>query len=157
MAVSDPASRKYGIVVLGASGYTGTMVCQHIGAKFSTNLKWSVAGRSRERLETLAAKLRKEYPDRVQPGEKIQQMGAIEEVHIDLLMRSDQILKLLSLMIHRRSARSLAGLRCASVVLSTQLMETPLYGLVLSSELTMWTGLFSHSLCISLPVDAGNY
>lgn len=72
MAVSDPSSRKYGIVVLGASGYTGTMVCMHIAAKFPTNLKWSVAGRSRERLEKLAAKLRKEYPDRVQPGKKMQ-------------------------------------------------------------------------------------
>lgn len=72
MAVSDSTPRKYGIVVLGASGYTGTLVCTHIAAKFSTNLKWSVAGRSRERLEKLAAKLRKEYPDRVQPGEKIQ-------------------------------------------------------------------------------------
>lgn len=71
MADSGLAPRKYGIVVLGASGYTGTMVCMHIAAKFPTNLKWSVAGRSRERLEKLAAKLRKEYPDRVQPGEKI--------------------------------------------------------------------------------------
>lgn len=72
MMVSDAAPRKYGIVILGASGYTGTMVCTHIAAKFPTNLKWSVAGRSRERLEKLAAKLRKEYPDRVQPGESMQ-------------------------------------------------------------------------------------
>lgn len=72
MAVPDLAPRKYGIVVFGASGFTGTMVCTHIAAKFPTNLKWSVAGRSRERLEKLAAKLRKEYPDRVQPGQKMQ-------------------------------------------------------------------------------------
>ncbi|KAG8161387.1 hypothetical protein KVR01_008374 [Diaporthe batatas] len=71
MAVSDSGPRKYGIVVLGASGYTGTMVCTHIAAKFPTNLKWSVAGRSRERLEKLAAKLRDEYPDRVQPDLEI--------------------------------------------------------------------------------------
>lgn len=72
MADSDLVPRKYGIVVLGSSGFTGTMVCTHIAAKFPTNLKWAVAGRSRERLEKLAAKLRKEYPDRVQPGEKMQ-------------------------------------------------------------------------------------
>ncbi|KAJ4422408.1 hypothetical protein N0V82_002964 [Gnomoniopsis sp. IMI 355080] len=47
------------------------MVCTHIAAKFPTNLPWSVAGRSRERLEALAAKLRKEYPDRVQPDLEI--------------------------------------------------------------------------------------
>lgn len=71
MADSDLAHRKYGIVVLGASGYTGTMVCMHIAARFPTNLKWSVAGRSWERLEKLAARLKTEYPDRVQPGEKM--------------------------------------------------------------------------------------
>lgn len=70
MASSESTTRKYGLVVLGASGYTGTMVCTHIAATFATNLKWAVAGRSRQRLETLAEKLRKEYPDRVQPGKK---------------------------------------------------------------------------------------
>jgi hypothetical protein len=48
------------------------MVCTHIAAKLPTDLKWAVAGRSLERLEKLAAKLRKEYPDRLQPGENIQ-------------------------------------------------------------------------------------
>lgn len=72
MAVSDSVARKYGIVVLGGSGFTGTMVCMHIAAKFPTNLKWAVAGRSRERLEKLASNLRKEYPNRIQPGENMQ-------------------------------------------------------------------------------------
>ncbi|KAK2773095.1 saccharopine dehydrogenase [Colletotrichum kahawae] len=71
MAVLNPAPRKYDVVVLGASGFTGTMVCTHIAAHFPTNLKWSVAGRSQERLEKLAAKLSKEYPDRVQPDLEI--------------------------------------------------------------------------------------
>ncbi|KAL2756322.1 hypothetical protein ACRALDRAFT_1076432 [Sodiomyces alcalophilus JCM 7366] len=64
---ADSAPRKYGIVVVGGSGYTGTLICKHIAAKFPTDLKWAVAGRSKERLEKLAAKLAKEYPDRVQP------------------------------------------------------------------------------------------
>ncbi|KAI7785766.1 saccharopine dehydrogenase [Diaporthe eres] len=67
MTVSDQNPRKYGIVVLGSSGFIGTMVCMHIAANFPTNLKWAVAGRSRKRLEKLTAKLRKEYPDRLQP------------------------------------------------------------------------------------------
>ncbi|KAL1866679.1 hypothetical protein Daus18300_006623 [Diaporthe australafricana] len=71
MAVSDSAHRKYGIIVLGGSGFTGTMVCTHMAAKFPTNLRWAIAGRSRERLERLAAKLKKEYPDRVQPDLEI--------------------------------------------------------------------------------------
>ncbi|KAJ0110292.1 saccharopine dehydrogenase [Diaporthe amygdali] len=61
--------REYGLVVLGASGLTGTMVCTHIAAKFPTNPTWAVAGLGR--LEKLAAKLRKEYPDRVQPDLKV--------------------------------------------------------------------------------------
>lgn len=118
--------RKYGIVVLGASGYTGTMVCKHIAAKFSTNLKWSIAGRSRKRLGILAEKLKQEYPDRIQPGENNQALGTTGAVHGYLLIHFPQIWKLLSLMMRRLSARSLAGPKCASAVLCTQLTEMPL-------------------------------
>jgi short subunit dehydrogenase-like uncharacterized protein len=61
-------TRQYGIVVMGGSGYTGTLICAHIAARFPTNLQWSIAGRSRERLEKVAEKLKREYPDRVQPA-----------------------------------------------------------------------------------------
>lgn len=44
MTVSDQIPRKYGIVVLGSFGFTGTMVCTHIAANFPTNLKWAVEG-----------------------------------------------------------------------------------------------------------------
>ncbi|KAH6968160.1 Saccharopine dehydrogenase-domain-containing protein [Fusarium avenaceum] len=71
MAVPDTSPRSYGIVVLGASGFTGTKVCTHIAAKFPPDLKWAIASRSRERLDKLAARLRKEYPDRVQPDLEI--------------------------------------------------------------------------------------
>ncbi|KAK2049469.1 hypothetical protein LZ31DRAFT_514377 [Colletotrichum somersetense] len=68
MAVTDDSSsRKYGIVVLGGSGYTGRLVCSRIAATFPTDFKWAIAGRSAERLNQVAARLKKEYPDRVQP------------------------------------------------------------------------------------------
>ncbi|KAK1569737.1 Saccharopine dehydrogenase-domain-containing protein [Colletotrichum navitas] len=63
----DSASRKYGVVVVGGSGYTGRLVCSHIAATFPTDLRWAIAGRSAERLGQVAAKLKKEHPDRVQP------------------------------------------------------------------------------------------
>lgn len=69
---------------------------------------------------------------------------------MNLLTQSDQILRLLSLMTPRRLARSLAGPRYASAVLSTQLMEMPLYVLVLSSELTMSTGWSPHFFYVHL-------
>ncbi|KAM0339119.1 hypothetical protein ACHAPU_011072 [Fusarium lateritium] len=67
MVIPSSAPRKYGIVVLGGSGFTGTKVCTHIAAKLPADLHWAIAGRSPERLERLAAKLRKEYPNRIQP------------------------------------------------------------------------------------------
>jgi short subunit dehydrogenase-like uncharacterized protein len=68
MATTKSPSRPNGIVVLGASGFTGTMICTHIAANFPTNLKWAIVGRSEERLRKLSAKLKAEYPDRMQPG-----------------------------------------------------------------------------------------
>lgn len=41
--------RKYDIVVFGASGFTGKFVVEEL-AKYTENVKWSIAGRSREKL-----------------------------------------------------------------------------------------------------------
>ncbi|KAJ4094493.1 hypothetical protein NW769_012157 [Fusarium oxysporum] len=71
MAIPGSAPRKYDIVVLGGSGFTGTKVCTHIAAKLPKDLKWAIAGRSRGRLEKLTEKLREKYPDRVQPEVEI--------------------------------------------------------------------------------------
>ncbi|KAI6785089.1 saccharopine dehydrogenase [Emericellopsis cladophorae] len=67
-AAQDKGARPYGIIVLGATGFTGTMVCEHIAAKMPTNLEWAIAGRSQERLAQLAAKLKSAHSDRVQPS-----------------------------------------------------------------------------------------
>lgn len=64
-----------------------------------------------------------------------------------ILTRINQTLRLLRLVIPRHSERSLAGPRCASAALYTQLTEMPSYRLALHSELTMSTGLF----CLSSP------
>lgn len=64
-------SRKYDILLLGASGYTGQLTADHIAAHLPTNLKWGISSTSRAKLETLAGKLKKEHPDRVQPGKVI--------------------------------------------------------------------------------------
>ena len=62
------AQREYDIVLLGATGYTGRLTAEHIQRHLPTNLKWAIAGRSREKLEKLAAKLKGIDPDRLQPG-----------------------------------------------------------------------------------------
>lgn len=61
--------REYEIVVFGASGYTGMLTAEYIAAKLQTNLRWAIAGRSRAKLDTIAAELKASNPDRVQPGE----------------------------------------------------------------------------------------
>ncbi|KAK7966728.1 uncharacterized protein PG986_001005 [Apiospora aurea] len=61
------APRVYDLVVVGATGYTGTLTADHIAQFLPTNTKWAIAGRSMGRLEELAAKLSKLSPDRAQP------------------------------------------------------------------------------------------
>lgn len=79
--------RQYDLVVFGATGqssydvftaasqltiwiqgYTGKFTVQHIATHLPTNLKWAIAGRSREKLEKVAARLQKINGDRQQPG-----------------------------------------------------------------------------------------
>ena len=45
-------SRKFGIVVYGATGYTGRLVCEYLHKQYGVNgdLKWAMAGRSQEKL-----------------------------------------------------------------------------------------------------------
>ncbi|KAK7730855.1 hypothetical protein SLS53_008933 [Cytospora paraplurivora] len=59
--------RTYDLVVFGATGYTGKFTAQHITTHLSTDLKWAIAGRSRDKLEKLAAELKALNPDRLQP------------------------------------------------------------------------------------------
>ncbi|KAK8034391.1 hypothetical protein PG993_009386 [Apiospora rasikravindrae] len=61
------ASRVYDLVVVGATGYTGTLTAEHIAQFLPTNTKWAIAGRSTGKIEELAARLNKLSPDRVQP------------------------------------------------------------------------------------------
>ena len=45
-------------------GYTGVYAAEHITAHLPTDLKWALAGRSRDKLEKIAADVKKLNPDR---------------------------------------------------------------------------------------------
>jgi hypothetical protein len=45
-------------------GYTGLYTAEHIAAHLPTDLKWAIAGRSREKLEKIAADIKELNPDR---------------------------------------------------------------------------------------------
>ncbi|KAK3692265.1 Saccharopine dehydrogenase-domain-containing protein [Podospora appendiculata] len=64
---SKQHGRQYDVVVFGASGYTGKYTAQHITTHLPTNLKWALAGRSRAKLEEVAAQCKALNPDRSQP------------------------------------------------------------------------------------------
>ena len=44
-------SRTHKIVVWGATGFTGRLVCEHIAANYKSSIRWAMAGRSRQKLE----------------------------------------------------------------------------------------------------------
>lgn len=50
------------------AGYTGKYTAEFITTNLPTDLKWAIAGRSRGKLEKLAADMKPLNPDRQQPG-----------------------------------------------------------------------------------------
>ena len=45
-------NRKFGVVVYGATGYTGRLVCEYLNNQYGVNgdVKWAMAGRSEKKL-----------------------------------------------------------------------------------------------------------
>ena len=50
-------TRPFEIVVWGASGFTGRLVCQHLAKDYQGRVKWAIAGRDRQKLERIKADL----------------------------------------------------------------------------------------------------
>ena len=63
--------RRYDLIVLGATGYTGKLCAEYITTNLPTSLKWAVAGRSQPKLSGLLDELKGMCPDRIQPGKSI--------------------------------------------------------------------------------------
>jgi len=54
---SRDGSRPYDIVVFGATGFTGRKVAEYLARSAPPDLRWAIAGRSRDKLEAVKAKL----------------------------------------------------------------------------------------------------
>ena len=58
-------NRKFDIVVWGASGFTGRLVCQYLAKNYglgeTSQLQWAIAGRNRKKLENLQRELTAKY------------------------------------------------------------------------------------------------
>lgn len=64
-------SRKYDIVLLGPTGYTGRFVAEYIAQYFPPDVSWALAGRSHRKLHELAVDIQKFNADRKPPGIEI--------------------------------------------------------------------------------------
>mmetsp|Transcript_3822 Transcript_3822/g.8188 ORF Transcript_3822/g.8188 Transcript_3822/m.8188 type:complete len:425 (-) Transcript_3822:281-1555(-) len=56
------AARPYQVVVWGASGFTGKLVCEHIAKDYQGRITWAIAGRDQRKLEQVRADLVKINP-----------------------------------------------------------------------------------------------
>ncbi|VUC26249.1 unnamed protein product [Clonostachys rosea] len=72
--------RKYDILILGATGYTGKLTTHFIAQQLPDDLQWAIAGRSEAKLHDLAAELRVKHPDRSQPTIEIVDLERKEQV-----------------------------------------------------------------------------
>ena len=50
------SDRQYEIILYGASGFTGELVAEYLGAEHP-DLRWAIAGRNQQKLEALRLKL----------------------------------------------------------------------------------------------------
>jgi hypothetical protein len=59
------SERKYDIVVMGATGFTGSLCVRHLAKTYGVNqnLKWAIAGRSKAKLEKVKERWAKELQD----------------------------------------------------------------------------------------------
>ena len=52
-------TKKLDLIIWGATGFTGQLVSQYINKTYSTtNLKWGIAGRNKEKISSIANKLK---------------------------------------------------------------------------------------------------
>ena len=49
-------------------GYTGRLIAEHISIHLPSDVKWAVAGRTRNKLEKIIARCKELSPNRIQPG-----------------------------------------------------------------------------------------
>lgn len=61
--------RELDIVLLGATGYTGRLCAEYIVSKLQSQIKWAIAGRSKDKLVALADDLNKDEHPGPRPGE----------------------------------------------------------------------------------------
>ena len=66
--VERMATREYDLIVWGATGFTGSLMCKHLAQHAPPELRWAVAGRRADALHKLVAELASLPSTRCPPG-----------------------------------------------------------------------------------------
>lgn len=61
------APRQYDVVLFGATGFTGGLTADYLGANAPATMRWAIAGRNRSKLDAVAARLAAAAPEGTQP------------------------------------------------------------------------------------------
>ncbi|MCJ1405611.1 hypothetical protein MMC11_008839 [Xylographa trunciseda] len=81
--------KKYEIILLGATGYTGKYCAEHIVKNLPTDLRWAVAGRNESKLSALVDHIKALNTDRREPGIEI---GSLSPEDLDALVKKTKLL-----------------------------------------------------------------
>jgi short subunit dehydrogenase-like uncharacterized protein len=66
MAAMEP-SRRYDLVLFGATGFTGGLTADYLAANAPAGLRWALVGRNRQKLDAVAARLAAAAPEAPKP------------------------------------------------------------------------------------------
>jgi len=62
-AIAKKGERKYNLVLLGATGFTGQLALEHLARNYSgDDVKWAIAGRNPKKLEAVVEKVKQLVP-----------------------------------------------------------------------------------------------
>ena len=54
---SNSATRAYDVMIFGATGFTGGKTAEYLARHAPPGLRWAIAGRSRQKLDSIKARL----------------------------------------------------------------------------------------------------
>jgi short subunit dehydrogenase-like uncharacterized protein len=75
MAHATPSGRLYDVALLGATGFTGALTAVELGARAPSDLRWALAGRSREKLEAVRDRVVAANPEAPTPALVLADVG----------------------------------------------------------------------------------
>ncbi|MGN6217547.1 MAG: saccharopine dehydrogenase NADP-binding domain-containing protein, partial [Solirubrobacterales bacterium] len=74
-------SRQYDLVLFGATGFTGGLTAEYLAAHAPDTMRWALVGRSRSKLDAVAARLAAASPEAPKPDVVVADAADGEALH----------------------------------------------------------------------------